>query len=312
MSFDATIDRTKNIHASDVAAILGLNPYRSPLQVWLDKTGRALPQPESEYAKLGRHLESAVADMYEERTGLELIDPARTIVHPTYPIAGTVDRLAYVANGPRQADRIVEIKTAWTSRTINAWGEEGTADIPEHYRCQGIVYLALMPHLSRLDFALFAAGTLKVYTMWRDVDIENAVIDRSIEWWHAHVTADVQPEASQPSDVDAIKRLWSDSSGEILKVGADFDAMAKQYLEARAEAEAAEERADVLKARLQAAIADADGIEGSNFRATWKFAKVSPRVDWESVALRCGATPDVVKEFTKDGTPSRRFLLKEI
>jgi putative phage-type endonuclease len=153
---DPTIDRTKQIHASDVSSILGLNPYSSPLQVWLEKTGRSAPRLESKYARLGKHLEGAVADMYAEETGLTLLDPRVTLLRRSVPIAATPDRYAY-AGDCADVDRIVEIKTAWTRKTASAWGEPGTDQVPEHYRCQGIVYLALSG-VQRLDFAFFDKG----------------------------------------------------------------------------------------------------------------------------------------------------------
>ena len=306
---DPTIDRAKQIHASDVAAILGLSPYSSPLQAWLEKTGRAAPRVESRYARLGKHLEGAVADMYEEETGLDLLDPRETLVCRSVPLAGTPDRYAY-SKDSADVDRIVEIKTAWTWKTANAWGEPGTDQVPEHYRCQGIVYLALSG-IKRLDYALLANGDLKTYTLWHDETIAQRVFSRLSAWWQTYVAADRQPEATHPTDGDAIKHLWSDTSGAILDVGTQFDEVAKEYVEATALAKSASDAADVAKARLQAAIADADGLEGSTFRATWRFAKMQPRVDWESVATRCGATPDIVKEYTTDAKPSRRFQLKE-
>lgn len=310
MTLDPTVDRTKRLHASDVGAILGLNPYSSPLQVWLDKMGLAPPRTESRYARLGNRLESAVAEMYAEETGLALIDPKVTLYHPTAPLAGTPDRYAFDGDSA-DVSRIVEIKTAWTHRSASAWGEPGTDDVPLHYRSQGMIYLALAPGVQRLDFALFASGDLKIYTLWRDDRAIADLVARCSAWWERHVVAGVEPDAACPNDVEMLRARWSESTGEVLQVGDAFDAIAAEYLVAQAEESAAADRASIAKARLQAAIADADGIEGNTFRATWKFAKVAPRVDWEAVAKRCGATPDIVKEYTRDGTPSRRFLLKE-
>ena len=83
-------------------------------------------------------------------------------------------------------------------------------------------------------------------------------------------------------------------------------------VEAVAAADAATARADLAKARLQEAIADADGIEGETFRATWKFAKPASRVDWEAVAKAAGASKELIEANTKLGAASRRFLFKEM
>jgi putative phage-type endonuclease len=308
MSFDHTYDRRKSIGASEAAAVLGLNPYRTALDVWQEKTGRvAATSSDSKWSRLGNALEPVVADLYAAQTGFELRDLATTLVHADRPIHGTPDRIVMT----RDAARVVEIKTAWNSRTIGAWGEEGTDAVPDHYRVQGVIYMALTA-LDRCDFALFAAGDLKVYTIHRDHEVERETLDRLSDWWATYVVADVAPPVNSGADLDALKRRWTASSGVMLKAGPMAIEIAREYAEAVAAAEAASERADLAKARLQEAIADADGIEGATFRATWKFAKGASRVDWESVAKAAGASRELIEANTKLGAASRRFLFKEM
>ena len=38
-------ERTKGIGGSDVSTILGLNPYKTPLQLWEEKTGKSSGSP---------------------------------------------------------------------------------------------------------------------------------------------------------------------------------------------------------------------------------------------------------------------------
>jgi putative phage-type endonuclease len=307
MSFDQRHDRTKTIGASEAAAVLGLNPYRTALDVWMEKTGNAAPSIDSKYARLGNALEPVVADLYAQQTGLELRDLATTIVHASKPISGTPDRIVVTPD----AARVVEIKTAWNSRTIAAWGEEGTDAVPDHYRVQGVIYMALCG-LDRCDFALFAAGDLRVYTIHRDHAVEAETLDRLADWWARYVATNTPPPVTSGADLDALKRRWAASSGVILKAGPMATEIAREYAEAVAAADAANARADLAKARLQEAIADADGIEGETFRATWKFAKPASRVDWEAVAKAAGASKELIEANTKLSAASRRFLFKEM
>ncbi len=69
------LDRRKGIGGSDVATILGLNKWKSPYQLWLEKTSQIdLEHTESEPAYWGNVLEEVVAKEFQERTGKKFAD----------------------------------------------------------------------------------------------------------------------------------------------------------------------------------------------------------------------------------------------
>ena len=63
--------RSTGIGGSDAAVIVGLNRWKSPFQLWLEKTGKAEPDDlsENEYVYWGKVLEEAVAKRFCELTG---------------------------------------------------------------------------------------------------------------------------------------------------------------------------------------------------------------------------------------------------
>lgn len=62
--------RQKGIGGSDVAAILGINPYRTPLDIYREKTTEITEdRAPSEAAYWGTQLESIVAQEFSKRTG---------------------------------------------------------------------------------------------------------------------------------------------------------------------------------------------------------------------------------------------------
>lgn len=301
MSFDRNYDRSKTIGASEAGAVLGLSPFRSPLDVWLEKTGKKTSTGETKWSRLGNLLEPTVASLYTERTGIALEDPAKTYVHSDYVVSGTPDRIA--------SDRVVEIKTAWTPRSQAAWGEEGSGDVPPHYLIQGAIYLALTG-FDALDFAVFASGDLRIYSIVRDLDREREILTSLQEWWDRYVVPDVAPPISSSKDLDALKNRWSSASGEMLVAGPTVEAIARDYDLACRDVDLAQERADILKASLQAAIGPADGIESETFKATWKFSKESTRTDWEAIARSLSPSTELIRANTKTVAGSRRFLFK--
>ena len=60
--------RKRGIGGSDAAAVCGLNPYSSPLQVYLDKTSGENGY-DNEAMRQGRDLEEYVARRFTEETG---------------------------------------------------------------------------------------------------------------------------------------------------------------------------------------------------------------------------------------------------
>jgi putative phage-type endonuclease len=110
---DWLAQRRGGIGGSDAAAVVGLDPYRSPLMVWLEKTGRAVDTRDTEAMALGRALEPALMDVFAERTGLYVEPPACALMHETYDhIRCNLDGLVYDSAASTEPLGIYEAKTA--------------------------------------------------------------------------------------------------------------------------------------------------------------------------------------------------------
>ena len=64
--------RRKGLGGSDIAAILGISKWRTPMDVWVEKMGLVEPSEESYAMMRGRILEDAIAQWYGEFTGFDL------------------------------------------------------------------------------------------------------------------------------------------------------------------------------------------------------------------------------------------------
>jgi len=93
MNQDFTQDRTKYIGGSDIGAILGLSKFRTPLEVWMEKTGKEVRQIDSLPLRFGSFAEEFVASEYASATGFELLHDESIYIHPTHPMMSAhVDR----------------------------------------------------------------------------------------------------------------------------------------------------------------------------------------------------------------------------
>jgi len=79
--------RRNGIGGSDASAILGVNPYSSPLKVYMDKIGKGVEEEENEAMRQGTDLEQYVADrfvdfMEKQRTPKKVRKCNRIVRHP--------------------------------------------------------------------------------------------------------------------------------------------------------------------------------------------------------------------------------------
>ena len=208
-------DRLTGLGGSDLGAVLGLNPYRTPYQVWLEKTGRAEPFEGNLQTRFGTFAERFVAAEYSAITGNRVQKFNSMLRHPDAPLIGHVDRLVIPPGKQRAAhrleirtDRGLECKTAHAlaASRNGDWGELGTDQVPEHYLIQCAAYMALTgcPYW---DLAvLFGNSDFRIFHLERDHEMETMLIGEASRFWRDHVLADVPPDPS--SEAEARQR-WS-------------------------------------------------------------------------------------------------------
>jgi hypothetical protein len=93
------------------------------------------------------------------------------------------------------------------------------------------------------------------------------------------------------------------SSNTYAKADAQLDHIARLYIEAKVEAEAADAALKEMAIAIKEAIADGEGVKGQGWLATWKQNKPSVKVDWKSVAeVFDHVAPDTYAEAVKRAT----------
>jgi len=138
-------ERKSYIGATDLAAIVGKNKYKTAVDVFLDKTGQVEDGASSRKAEAGLAMESLVIKWFEEDTGIKSL-PGRLVRHPDYPF------LAANLDGETVDGDLIECKTM-DFMTREEWGEPGTDEIPEAYFVQAVVQLGYVT-LERLSKGL--------------------------------------------------------------------------------------------------------------------------------------------------------------
>src|SRR5574343_314525 len=116
--------RSTGIGGSDVAAILGLSKFKTPLAVYQEKRGELSPQPDNDAMRWGRYLEPVVRQAYDDATGYEVRVPTSMLRHPHHDFAvANIDGFV--------EDRTGRIFDAKTARTADGWGDAGSDQVPQ-------------------------------------------------------------------------------------------------------------------------------------------------------------------------------------
>lgn len=297
-------ERKTYIGGSDLGSILGINNFRTELDVYFEKTSEGITEDAtSEAAYWGTVLEDVVAGEYAKRTGFKIEKPTGLIRHSEYPfIACNLD--CWVIDNEGNS-HILECKTA-NQMKVTCWGEEGTNQIPESYLYQ-VAYYTAITGANRADIAVLIGGQdFRIYRYDKDEFMESKLIRVAKKFWNNHVLTGVPPKPK--NDKDAAK-LYPKANG--LEVRANDTILEKvcvlQDLKAR-EKTISEEIKD-LQLCIKDYMQDGEvlvGEEGTCY-ATWKNTQGRQSVDTKKLKVEYS---DIYQECLKEKSGYRVFTLK--
>lgn len=305
--------------ASEIAAAIGLSPWRTPLSVWLEKTGQAPPFDGNEYTEWGLLLEPAVRQKYATINRVTVHVPPRSLYHRDLLwCRATPDGIA-VEEGPAGTDLRwkwpVQIKVS-SFMMRDSWGPTGSATIPEQYLIQEVVEMAVTD-LPRADVAVLIDGhDYRQYTIARDLELEREVLAAAADFWD-RVQRGVPPEVDDTDDYRKYLGEKLRARDVVAPQSPTGDELATALYDARrVVADAIKERKQVENdLRSFLVESGADAINTGLGRITWRQSAGKASRDWESLARdyatmlqlsgeRVDATVDIEK-FTEYGKPSR-------
>ncbi len=199
--------RRKGLGGSDVAAIMGISPFRTARDIYYDKVKVvSLDECEEECddgwvaKELGHILEPLVAKIFQKKTGYEIYKVEKMFYHPMYPfMLADVD---YFVKLPDGTTAILEIKTTDESRT-GEWWENGKKIVPEYYETQGRHYMAVTD-IDRVYYCCLygrSEDDIIIRELSRDFDMENEMIFLEKIFWEENVMQKVPPLFTEKGDL---------------------------------------------------------------------------------------------------------------
>lgn len=247
-------ERKHHIGSSDMAAILGLDPFRTAYDVWLQKKGRLIDDSPEEpdgrdprYA--GNRLEGGVLDFAEDRLG-PLIRNCPRKVEGT-PLMVNTDALVAATSDP------VEVKTVGLFgrlRDDEWWGEDGTQNqVPDRVIVQAHAHMLAWDRDVCHVPALIGGRGFVLLSVTLDHRIIDVICRRAADFWQKNVLADVPPSDSHAS-LEIVKLVRREPK----KVVAVDPELVRAWLEAKAASKAADEDKEKAEAAMITALGDAE------------------------------------------------------
>lgn len=294
--------RKQGIGSSDAASAVGLCPYKSQLELWMEKTGRTVRNEEPGQDSpmyWGTLLEPFVAAAYAERTDRKVRRLNAVLQHPTYSfMLANIDREVVGA-----ADvQILECKTA---------GEFGSRlwrdGVPEYVQLQVQHQLAVTGKQAADVAVLLCGQKLEVHRIERDEEVISRLIVLEARFWD-HVTEDTPPPADgSESAARALRSLYGGNDTSIDFSGdSELSSIFGELVSLREEIARMDKRAEQLRQQLEQSMGDASKAIFQGGEITYRRSKDGSGVDLKRLAE---AHPDLVTEFTVERPGSRRFRI---
>lgn len=294
--------RRKGIGGSDAAALCGVSPYRTEMDVFLDKKGLTGECVENDAMYFGKRLEGIVAEEFQRRSGLSVTPFKSMLQHEDHDyILANIDRLVM------DEDALLECKTAGLRK------KEGWADgaVPEEYMLQVQHYLAV----TGLDLAYIACLIGGQEFVWcaieRNDDLISNLLEVEVAFWNNHIVPNIAPEPTQDNMSESIlKLLYPKGKGTTIVLGDDkpeLKELAERMEKDGIELKELKKKVEKQKNMFKGLMGENETALCGNIKMTWN-TEAANRFD--TAALK-EAEPNMYKKYFKEDN-KRTFRIRRV
>ena len=284
-SNDVKENRHEYIGASDIGVIMGVGLFKTPFQLWCEKTQRINPEEsfteeQKERMDMGNMLEDVIAQKYAKKHNVSVRRAPKVYVHPDYPfLRAHADRII------TGTEKGLECKNT-SEHNLDKW--QG-ADIPEQYilQCQWLMGLS---GRKEWDIAVLIGGNkYKDKPLKFDKDLFDMMVEKAVEFWNENVLRDVPP-ALTAEDNETMKDLYPANDGNLLDLSGieeslltSFEDAVAQRQELKMHQKQIEAELDEVEAKIKDVIKTNDGVTTPKYKVTWKTQKGQVKYDKEQM-----------------------------
>lgn len=293
--------RRGGIGGSDIGAIMGLNPFSSPHQVFLEKTAayeKDLSENEAVY--WGNVLEDVVAKEFERRTGKHVRKMNALIRSTRTPFAfANVDRM------------IVGEDAGLECKTTNAFSSDEWKDgeVPASYICQCQWYM-FVTGLQKWHIACLIGGQKFVhYEIVRDDELIEYMLEKATDFWENNVlTGEAPPLGGARADDDFLADKYPISNGGEVKLTSEISSIAEALLRIKELQKEQEKQKKALENQIKDYLGEAERGESARVIVSWKTQNGARKLNLD--ALCRDYEIENLDEYYSQST-LRKFSIKE-
>tara|TARA_R100000458_G_C8251239_1_gene228140 strand:- start:196 stop:1185 length:990 start_codon:yes stop_codon:yes gene_type:complete len=282
------VERQKGIGGSDAGTAVGVNPYKTPYQLYLEKIGDVIPEDISNKpaVKRGVRLEPEIMKWVKEDLNITLRKDNTTHISEEYPHLFCHNDGTVVGS-----HRIAEIK-APSDHMRNKWGEPGTDAVPPYYLAQGVHALAIQPEMDGVDyFAYFDDPSIGIlhFKLERKKSLIDAYLAKVNRFW-GHVVDRIPPP---PQDENDLIHKYFKKNGKYKSATPDIEKRIANLIRIKAEKKALDLEEKEEKFQIKDYIEHYDGINSNLGKIT--LSRVELKAFDEKGLVK--SNPDIYKEF---------------
>lgn len=291
--------RNIGIGGSDASTITGINRWKSPYQLWLEKTGQVEPEDisDNEYVYWGTVLEQLVADRFCELTGKKVrkCGMMQSLTHEF--MLANVDRLVVGENAG------LECKTA-NGFKAKEW--EGD-NVPDSYYLQCQHYMAVTG-CEKWYIACLIGGN---HFVWKEIprneDDITALIEAEKAFWEDNVKGGIMPDVDgSKSCSQALAERFPGGVTDSITLPKEADELLNEIDELNEAADRIKDQIESKKNGIKLMLGDNEIAYAGERKVTWKTQ--AGRVTVDSKRLKA-EMPDVYEKYSKQGNPIRVFKI---
>lgn len=263
--------RKGGITATGITAINGTSPFKTAYRLWAELTGQVGEQEVGPAAQRGQLLEQAVADYYTAETGKKVRKSNGIVRLKEHPWAMALLDRTIVGD----TTGLVEIKTS----TSNRWQ---IYPVPPEYVDQ-VQWQMFVTGAQYADVAVLLSGLVfRIERVEADPVYQMQLFDKAVLF--RELIASNTPPPLTGNDSDTLAEVKPQSNNTYAVADPQLDHIARLYIEAKVEAEAADAALKEMAIAIKEAIGDGEGVKGQGWLATWKTNKSSVKTNWQEVA----------------------------
>ena len=291
--------RKKGIGGSDASVVCGISRYKSPVELWLDKTCQIESAEAGEAAYWGTLLESVVRSEFSKRTGIEVQCINQLLQNEEHPFM--LANLDGTCQHPEYGTCIFEAKTA-SAYKAGEWDDA----IPDEYQLQIQHYMAVTGYKGAYIAVLIGGNTFRWKFIERDEELIAMLIQLECNFWN-HVQSNTPPplDGSDASAKFLAERFPDSVPGSQITLPISATELLQEYDAACQQLTLATEKKQQAENLLKEMMGDHEiGTVGDRV-ITWKTI-VQERLDSKTLKAE---HPTLCKQYTTK-TSYRRFTIK--